>query len=101
MSGFFGQSPTQDWRRRCRSPKYATNPRGRLGKPHENALRACFPDADLAACEAQLADICGVTTQLEVQLPAPLVQLIRDLVDGDTDAQHAACEALKGPRDVD
>lgn len=49
-----------------------------------------LPDADLAGSQQQIANIWGVRTEQQVQLAAPLPQLVRELVDDDREAQHAA-----------
>jgi len=44
--------------------------------------------------EAQVASTWGVRTRRQVQLPAPLPQLIRELVDSDAPAQRVALNGL-------
>jgi len=50
-------------------------------------------------CAAQIAGTWGVRTEQQVRLPAPLPQLIRDLVDDDIEAQRAALNALSSAFD--
>jgi len=56
----------------------------------------CEPlaDADLAVCEQQIAASWGVRTEREVQLAAPLPELMRELVDADSPAQRSALAQL-------
>ena len=54
-----------------------------------------LPDADLAECQQQIANVWGVRTEQQVQLAAPLPQLMRELVDNDPEAQRAALAILE------
>ena len=61
-----------------------------------NTRIVCEPlaDADLADCERQITATWGVRIERDVQLAAPLPQLMRDLVDPDSMAQRAALAQL-------
>ena len=61
----------------------------------------CVPlnDEVAAKCAAQIVSTWGVRTEQQVQLPAPLPQLMRDLVDDDIEAQRAALNALSSAFD--
>jgi DNA gyrase/topoisomerase IV subunit A len=52
------------------------------------------PGADIGDCERRIASTWGVTIRREVRLPAPLAQLVRELVDEDATAQQSALAAL-------
>ena len=54
-----------------------------------------LPEADLAECQQAIATIWGVRTERQVQLAAPLPQLMRELVDDDQEAQRAALTILE------
>ena len=51
-------------------------------------------NADPSQCEVQILSTWGVLTRTQVMLPAPLPQLVRELVDADPGAQRVAIRAL-------
>lgn len=57
------------------------------------------PEADPHEVERQIASTWGVTTRLQVQLPAPLVTLVRELVDENSDAQLHTLSQLEAAFD--
>jgi len=59
-----------------------------------------LPDADLAECVRAIAKIWGVRTERQVQLDAPLPQLMRELVDDDQEAQRAALAVVERSLDA-